>query len=82
MRKDKCTFMTPSVIYLGHKIEVEVIHPVEDKVKAIVDALKPQNVQELKSYLEFLFYYSKFMPNLPMVLVPLHRLLRKDLKWL
>ena len=81
IRKDKCTFLAPSVIYLGHKIDSEGIHPVEDKINAFVDVPRPHNVQELKSYLGLLSYYSKFMPNLAMVLAPLYRLLCKDAHW-
>ena len=54
IRRDKCTFMSPSVIYLGHKIDAEGLHPVADKVKAIVDAPRPQSVHELESYLGLL----------------------------
>ena len=81
VRKDKCIFMSPSVIYLGHKIDTEGLHPLADKIKAIVDAPSPQNVHELKSYLGLLSYYSKFMPNLATVLTPLYRLLRKETRW-
>ena len=81
IRKDKCKFMAPSVIYLGHKIDAGGLHPLPDKIKAIVDAPSPRNVHELKSYLGLLSYYSKFMPNLATVLAPLYQLLRKDFRW-
>ena len=32
IKKDKCTFMSPSVIYLGHKIDSEGLHPLPSKV--------------------------------------------------
>ena len=44
LRKDKCSFMVPSVTYLGHKIDTKDVHPVQDKVKAIQEALAPKNV--------------------------------------
>ena len=67
----------PSVIYLGHKIDAEGLHPLPDKI----NAPSPRNVHELKSYLGLLSYYSKFMPNLATVLAPLYQLLRKDFRW-
>ena len=70
LRKDKCSFMVPSVTYLGHKIDAEGVHPVHDKVKAIQKVPAPKNVNELKTYLELLNYYHKFLPNLSSEIVP------------
>ena len=50
LKKSKCSFMAPSVIYLGHHIDAEGLHPVADKVKAVNEAPRPSNVSELKSY--------------------------------
>ena len=81
LKKNKCVFMASSVIYLGHMIDAEGLHPVQDKVKAITDAPNPRNVTELKSYLGLLTYYSRFLPNLSTVLSPLYKLLRQDTRW-
>ena len=35
VNKNKCTFLAPSVTYLGHKIDKEGLHPTDDKVKAV-----------------------------------------------
>ena len=75
IKKEKCSFMSPSVVYLGHKIDRDGLHPVEDKVNAVVDAPRPTSVPQLKSYLGILSYYSKFLPNLATVLAPLYHLL-------
>ena len=77
----KCSFMVPSVIYLGHQIDAEDLHPVAEKIKAIKEAPEPQNRLELKSYLGLLLYYSRFMPNMSTTLAPLYRLLRHDTTW-
>ena len=75
-------FLAPSVIYLGHKIDSEGLHPVPEKVKAIQEAPRPTYVSELKSYLGLLSYYSKFLPNLSTVMAPLYKLLQKKQAWL
>ena len=81
LRKDKCVFMAPSVVYLGHKIDAQGLPPLPDKVRAIQEAPKPRSMSKLKSYLGLLSYYSKFLPNLVTVLAPLYGLLQQSRKW-
>ena len=68
-------------MYLGHRFDAQGIHPVKDKVQALLETRAPQNVTELKSYLGLLKYYNRFLPNLSTVLTPLHRLLQKATPW-
>ena len=81
LKKGKCVFLAPSVVYLGHRIDAQGLHPMSETVGAMQDAPSPQNVSELKSYLGLLSYYSKFLPNLSTVLAPLYYLLKKDEPW-
>ena len=84
LRKTKCVFLAESVIYLGHVIDAEGLHPIQEKVRAVQDAPDPapKNATELKSYLGLLSYYSKFLRDLATVLAPLYKLrlgaLRKE----
>ena len=39
-RKDKCQFMVPEA-YLGYRIDANGLHPLEDKVKAILETPSP-----------------------------------------
>ena len=77
LKKEKCTFCAPSVKYLGHQIDAAGLHPLPDKVKAIVEAPQPKNLQELRSYLGLLNYYEMFIPNLSNLLAPLNLLMKK-----
>ena len=81
LRKDKCVFLAPSVVYLGHQIDSEGLHPVAEKVEAVQEAPAPKNVSELKSYLGLLTYYSRFLPNLSSELAPLYKLLKHNEPW-
>ena len=81
LKKSKCHFMLPSVVFLGHKIDAQGLHPLPEKVKAIKDLPKPRNVSELKSYFGILSYYSKFLPNLSTILAPSCELLRESIEW-
>ena len=40
-RKDKCQFMVPEMSYLGHRIDENGLHPLEDNVKAILEVPSP-----------------------------------------
>ena len=77
----KCEILVSSVTYLGHRIDAEGLHPVQEKLKAVKNAPEPRNVTELKSYLGLLSYYSKFKPNMSSYLAPLYQLLHKNVQW-
>ena len=44
VKKSKYSFPKPSVVFLGHRIDAEGIHPTSAKLKAIVEAPAPKNV--------------------------------------
>ena len=50
LKKSKCSFMKPSVQYLGYLIDAEGIHTSQEKVSAIVEAPRPANQQQLRDY--------------------------------
>ena len=81
LSKTKCSFMKPSVDYLGHRVDAEGLHTTADKEEALLKAPVPTNVQELHSFLGLLNYCGKFLPNLATILHPLHSLLQQDRKW-
>lgn len=77
----KCAFMQDSLTYVGFVIDKNGLHPDENKIKAIVEAPKPSDVTQLKSFLGMVNYYGKFISNLSTILYPLHKLLRKNVNW-
>ena len=81
LRPEKCSFILPEVEYLGHKISEKGLQPTTQKVRAIVEAPRPTNVSQLKSFLGMLNYYGKFLPNLSTHLAPLYTLLQKQSPW-
>ena len=38
LQREKCVFLVPSVVYLGHKIDAQGLHPVVEKVEAVKKA--------------------------------------------
>jgi len=81
LNRAKCSFLQPRIEYLGHMIDADGLHPIEDKVRAIKEAPQPTNVSELRSFLGIINYYHKFLPDLSGKLRPLYELLSKQSKW-
>ena len=75
---NKCKFFEKKVEYLGHIISSEGLSKSPEKVRAIQNAARPKNVDELKKFLGLIMYYSKFFRNASTVLGPLNKLLCKD----
>ena len=82
LKKEKCSFFEPEVIYLGHRINAKGLHPTKQKIQAIYDAPPPKNVTELKAYLGLVNYYGKYIGNVSTLLAPLYKLLQKGQKWI
>ena len=57
LNRTKCAFLIPQVEYLGHIIDQNGFHPTKEKVKAIREAPKLCNVNELRSFLGIINYY-------------------------
>ena len=83
VNKQKCLFSQTFLEFWGHRIDEYGIYPTVEKVRAIKEAPKPTCVKELRLYLRLVNYYVKISLNLSTVLIPLHKLLLKDVpfKW-
>ena len=81
LKRSKCTFFSPSVIYLGFRISSQGVEPLQEKVGAVLEAPTPKDTTQLKSFLGMLQYYHRHLPDLARVLEPVHQLLRKGQKW-
>ena len=77
----KCELFKRELNYLGHKITEEGIHPTEEKIQAIRNMKRPEDVKELQSMLGIVNFYRRFLPNLSTKLQPLNKLLQKEVCW-
>ena len=80
-KKSRCSLLATEVQYLGHKMDTQSIHVFSDTLKAVHDAPAPMNVTELRSYLDIVNHYGRFLPDLAIILAPMYQLLKKDAKW-
>ena len=81
LKRKKCAFMAQDVVYLGHRINREGLHPMDDRAQAIIDMPPPVNLSKLRAFLGMINFYGKFLHNLSTVLAPQYKLLRKGVQW-
>lgn len=53
----KCTLLQPSVEYLGFKLSIDGIHPLRNKIDALVQMRPPTTRKQLKGFLGMFNYY-------------------------
>jgi len=78
LRPTKCSVGFPSVLYLGHYVGNHSLQNKSDLVEKILQAPKPANKQQLRSFLCLIGFYRKFIPNFATEAVPLTDLTKKD----
>ena len=67
----KCQFLQEKVEYCGHEIDNHEIHQAEEKVRAIKETPRPQNLTQLLVFISLVNYYRRFLPVIASVLSPL-----------
>lgn len=58
LKKSKCSFFQDSIQYLGWLVDANGVHASTTGVQAILNASKPENVQELQSLIGMINYYQ------------------------
>ena len=71
LNKDKIKLRLDQVPDIGHLLTSQGLKPDPEKVKAIIEMPKPKDVAEVRRFIGFVNYLSKFMPRLSEVCEPL-----------
>ena len=78
----KCAFGHPEIEFLGRSITSKGIGPIEKKIDGFLKNIKvPTSVKSLQRYIGFVQFYRQYIPRLAEKLVPLYKLLQKDVKF-
>uniref|UniRef100_A0A8C5QC51 Gypsy retrotransposon integrase-like protein 1 n=1 Tax=Leptobrachium leishanense TaxID=445787 RepID=A0A8C5QC51_9ANUR len=75
---DKCKFAQTSVTYVGHIVSAEGVATDQAKVEVVVNWPRPNNIEELRSFLGFCGYYRRFVEGYSKIARSLHDLLKGD----
>ena len=77
----KCKIKQEEVPYVGHVLSKDGLKPDPEKIRAVKEMKPPENANELKTFLGFIQYLGKFMPNMATESAPLRELLEKNVPW-
>ena len=78
LKEEKCEFFRTKVLYLGHVLDEEGIHPIPDKVTKLNEMPPPRTVKEVQQFMGLANYYRKFIPRFSDIARPITELTRKD----
>jgi hypothetical protein len=81
LQPDKCEFLRKEVSYLGHVIAEDGVRPDPGKVKSVEEFPTLKNARQLRSFLGLAGYYRRCVPKFIKVADPLHKLLKKDVRF-
>ena len=75
LKPSKCDLFKEQMNYLGHLVSKEGVSTDPEKIKAVTEWPQPTTVTEVRSFLGFVSYYRRFIPNFSKVAKPLNKLL-------
>ena len=81
LNPEKCHIRKEAVPYIGHVLTKDGLIADPEKIRAVQEMRQPQNAKELRTFLGFMQYLAKFMPNMADVSSSLRQLLEKEVEW-
>jgi hypothetical protein len=76
LSEEKCEWAQPELPYLGHIISGEGVRVNPEKVSAINDWKRPENITELRGFLNIAGYYRRFIKGFAKIASALYNLLK------
>ena len=73
----KCDFFKDEIQYLGHVVTKEGIYVDPEKIRSIEEWLVPKDVSEVRSFMEIIGYYRRFIEGFSRIANPITSLQKK-----
>ena len=81
LNKEKADLRKSEITFLGHKITKDGLKIDPEKLEAVKEMPKPQDVEGVRRLCGFVNYLAKFLPKLSEILEPIRQLTREDVIW-
>jgi hypothetical protein len=77
LNENKSIIRTQRLDFLGFVLTPNGIQPSDEKIAALQSFRSPQTTEEVRSFLGFVTFVGRFIPNLARITEPLRDLLKK-----
>ena len=81
LNKQKLKLKSTEFPYLGNLVTKEGQNPDPNKIKAVQEMPRPDNIKAVRRFCGFLNYLAKFMPKLSEVMEPIRNLTCEQSEW-
>src|SRR6266481_1984754 len=81
LKAEKCSFECPTVKYLGLILSEGHIEMDPVKIAGVKEWPIPRNMTEVQSFVGFVNFYRRFIPDFSHVSKPLHQITKKEELW-
>ena len=81
LKAKKCSFKFSTIEYLGLVLSEGRVEMDPIKIAGVQDWPTPKNVTEVQSFVGFINFYCRFIPNFSLVASLLHHLTKKEEPW-
>ena len=82
LKLSKCSFLKRQISFLGHRVDREGIHTLDDKIRAVCKFPTPTNVDQIRSFIGLAGFYRQFIQGFSQIAQPLTALLKKDVPFI